>query len=69
MTSSKKRSVGKSVASDASVSHDSEVDLALPKPALPWLTAPRRGLFYVSSILFLGWLCFLGVIAYLVNFQ
>ena len=39
------------------------------KPIASWLVAPQKGLFYLCSILFLGWLGFLSVIAYMVNFQ
>ena len=56
-------------ASVAQVSHDTEVLDSVRKPVAPWLIAPRRGLFYLSSLLFFGWLCFLAVLAYLVNFQ
>ncbi len=38
-------------------------------PVASWLVAPQKGLFYLCSILFLGWLGFLSVIAYMVNFQ
>lgn len=68
MTSLKKDS-SKSIAGVAKVSHDTEVAESVRKPVAPWLIVPRRGLFYLSSLLFVGWLCFLAVIAYLVNFQ
>jgi hypothetical protein len=68
MGSSKKKS-GKTLGSETEV--PKAIDVAEPsaKSVSAWLTAPQRGWFYFSSVLFFGWLCFLGVIAYMVNFQ
>ena len=68
MGSSKKRA-GKTVSSEADDPKANEIVDSPTKSVSPWLTAPQRGLFYFSSVLFLGWLSFLGVIAYMVNFQ
>jgi hypothetical protein len=67
MTSSKKISDGG--AGNAKNSKQAKVAESILKPASAWVAIPRRGLFYVSSVLFLGWLFFLAVIAYRVNFQ
>ena len=69
MTSSKKKMAEKPDGRSWVDSCDAKSAGSFVKPASLWLNAPRRGWLYVSSILFLGWLCFLGVIAYLVNFQ
>ncbi|MGY8748780.1 MAG: hypothetical protein ACKVHR_12105 [Pirellulales bacterium] len=67
MTSSKKISDGN--AGNTQNSKQAKVAQSVFKPASAWIAIPRRGLFYLSSVLFLGWLFFLAVIAYRVNFQ
>jgi hypothetical protein len=67
MTTSKKKSDGR--AGNTQNSKQAKVAESILKPASAWVAIPRRGLFYVSSVLFLGWLFFLAVIAYRVNFQ
>ncbi|MCP4478589.1 MAG: hypothetical protein GY818_10900 [Planctomycetaceae bacterium] len=66
---SSKRNSGKPLGSETEVPKAIDAEGPPAKPVSAWLTAPQRGWFYFSSVLFLGWLCFLGVIAYMVNFQ